>query len=75
MENSRARWLTATWFYLKRILIVNAVFIFIGFLWRFAFLKTYGSASELAALPYDVLHAFTLGARFDSTVLFYINSV
>ena len=75
MENSRARWLTATWFYLKRILIVNVVFVFIGFLWRLAFMKTYGSSAELAALPNDVLHAFTLGARFDSTVLFYVNSI
>lgn len=75
MEKSRARWLTATWLYLKRILIVNVVFIFIGFLWRFAFMKTYGSPTDLAALPQDVLHAFTLGARFDSTVLCYVNSI
>ncbi|WP_413557756.1 LTA synthase family protein [Bdellovibrio sp. HCB209] len=75
MENARARWLLQTWLYLKRILIVNVVFIFVGTLWRLAFMWTYGSSAELKQLSNDVTHAFILGARFDSTVLCYINSI
>lgn len=75
MENSRALWFKQSWLYLKRIFILNLVFLFAGFLWRFAFYKTFGDARELANLGADVLHAFVLGARFDSTVLFYINAV
>lgn len=75
MKNSRAQWLNQSWLYLKRILVVNAVFIFIGFLWRIAFLAVYGKFQELSNLKTDLLHAFILGARFDSTVLFYINAI
>ncbi len=75
METSRARWLNQSWLYLKRILIVNAVFLFIGFLWRAAFLLTYGKTQELTQVQNDVYKAFFLGARFDGTVLFYINSI
>ncbi|MBO9667811.1 MAG: LTA synthase family protein, partial [Bdellovibrio sp.] len=74
MENSRARWLTATWLYFKRIFIINVVFIVIGFFWRLAFMRTYGSPKDLELFR-DVLHAYVLGARFDSTVLFYINAI
>lgn len=75
MENSRAQWFNQSWLYLKRILVLNVVFIFAGFLWRWAFYKTFGDPKELAGLGSDVLHAFVLGARFDSTVLFYINAI
>lgn len=75
METSRAQWLNQSWLYLKRILIVNAVFIVIGSLWRGAFLLYYGNSKELSQLHGDVLKAFVLGARFDSTVLFYINAI
>lgn len=75
MEKSRARWLNAFWLYLKRILIVNLVFIGIGFLWRLAFLSYYGNSQDLASVHGDVIQAFILGARFDSTILFYINAV
>ncbi|MGZ3771391.1 MAG: LTA synthase family protein [Bdellovibrio sp.] len=75
MNNSRALWLNQSWLYLKRILVVNAVFIFIGFLWRLAFLITYGNFKELTQLITDLFHAFMLGARFDSTVLFYLNAI
>lgn len=75
MEKSRARWLNAFWLYLKRILVVNAVFIGIGFLWRLAFLAVYGGALDLHLYQSDLIHAFILGARFDSTVLFYINAI
>ncbi len=75
MEKSRARWLNAFWLYLKRILIVNAVFIGIGFLWRWAFLSFYGSSQDFHLYKSDIIHAFILGARFDSTILFYINAI
>lgn len=75
MKYSRAVWLNTSWFFLKRILFVNLIFLAIGFLWRFAFMKTYGSSSELTALPNDVIHAFILGTRFDGTVLFHINAL
>lgn len=75
MKNTRAQWFNQSWLYLKRILIVNAVFLFIGLLWRWAFLKTFGDAQELAPLGKDIFKAFILGSRFDSTVLFYVNSI
>jgi len=75
METSRAHWLNQSWLYLKRILIVNAVFIALGFLWRLAFMLVFGNSQELSSLKKDVLHAFVLGARFDSTVLFYVNAI
>src|SRR3989344_1523817 len=75
MEISRALWLKQSWLYLKRIFILNLVFLFAGFLWRWGFYKTFGDPQELANLGSDIFHAFVLGARFDSTVLFYINSV
>lgn len=75
MSNLRAQWLNQSWLYIKRILIVNAVFVFIGFIWRLAFLLVYGKSQELTQIKGDVFHAFILGARFDSTVLFYVNSI
>lgn len=75
MQNSRAHWLNQSWLYFKRILIVNVVFIFIGFLWRLAFLVAYGKFQELNVLKNDLVRAFILGARFDSTVLFYVNAI
>lgn len=75
MEKSRAQWLNQSWLYLKRILIVNATFVFIGLLWRLAFFFYYGNSQELTHLQSDILKAFILGARFDSTVLFYINAI
>ena len=75
MEKSRARWLNAFWLYLKRILIVNAVFLGIGTLWRWAFLAYFGASQNLSSYHSDLVHAFILGARFDSTILFYINAV
>lgn len=75
MKISRAQWLNQSWLYLKRILIVNVVFIFIGFLWRLAFFAVYGKFQELSHLKSDLVHAFILGTRFDSTVLFYINAI
>lgn len=75
MKNVRAQWFNQSWLYLKRILIVNVVFLFIGFLWRWAFMLTFGDSRELAPLSGDVFKAFVLGARFDGTVLFYINAI
>lgn len=75
METSRAHWFNQSWLYVKRILIVNATFLVVGFFWRLAFLFYYGKSAELTALKGDVLHAFILGTRFDSTVLFYVNAI
>lgn len=75
MNKLRGQWFNQTFLYLKRILIVNAAFLVIGTLWRLAFLVTFGDRSELAPLTKDITHAFILGARFDATVLFYINSI
>ncbi|MEN0060006.1 MAG: LTA synthase family protein, partial [Bdellovibrio sp.] len=76
MTDFRARWLNQSWRHLKRILTLKGVFILIGFLWRLAFLLSYGgSLQDLSAFHSDVIHAFILGARFDGTVLFYINSI
>lgn len=75
MEKFRARWLNQSWLYIKRILIVNLVFIFIGFIWRLAFLLVYGNIKETSYLKSDLIRAFILGARFDSTVLFYLNAI
>ncbi|NUN06492.1 MAG: LTA synthase family protein, partial [Bdellovibrio sp.] len=75
METSRAQWFNQSWLYIKRILIVNATFLVVGFFWRLAFLFYYGKSAELATLKGDVLHAFILGTRFDSTVLFYVNAI
>lgn len=75
METSRARWLNLFWLYLKRILIVDAVFIGIGTLWRGAFLFFFGGSQLVASSSSDLLKAFILGARFDSTVLFYVNAI
>ncbi|UOF01583.1 LTA synthase family protein [Bdellovibrio reynosensis] len=75
MESNRAQWLNQCWLYFKRILALNAFFIFLGFLWRLAFLISFGKSSELSNLKIDVLRAFILGARFDSTVLFYVNAI
>lgn len=75
METSRAQWLNQSWFYLKRIFIVNVAFIAVGFFWRLAFLFYFGKAEELSSLKFDVFKAFILGARFDSTVLFYLNAI
>ncbi|KHD88418.1 MAG: phosphoglycerol transferase [Bdellovibrio sp. ArHS] len=75
MEKSRAQWLKQSWLYLKRILILNVVFLFIGFLWRLGFFLVYGNMNEVSQVPGDVARAFVLGARFDSTILFYINAI
>ncbi|WII73667.1 LTA synthase family protein [Bdellovibrio sp. 22V] len=75
MDKTRAQWFNLSWLYIKRILIVNVVFLLIGTLWRAAFLGLFGNSQELAQLRSDVFHAFILGARFDSTVLFYINAI
>ncbi|XGC79767.1 LTA synthase family protein [Bdellovibrio bacteriovorus] len=75
MEANRAQWLNLSWLYLKRILALNAFFVLLGFLWRLVFLISFGNSSELANLKTDVLRAFVLGARFDSTVLFYVNAI
>lgn len=75
MNNIRAQWFNQTFLYLKRILILNAAFLVIGTFWRLAFLLTFGDRNELAPLAKDIAHAFVLGARFDGTVLFYINAI
>ncbi|KYG67808.1 phosphoglycerol transferase [Bdellovibrio bacteriovorus] len=75
MEKSRAQWLKQSWLYLKRILILNAVFLFIGFLWRVGFFFVYGNMNEVSQVKGDVVRAFILGARFDSTILFYVNAI
>lgn len=75
MKHSRAHWFNLVLFFLQRLLLVNVVFLGVGFLWRLAFLFAYGNKTEILSFKSDTLQAFILGARFDATLLFYISAV
>jgi Phosphoglycerol transferase and related proteins, alkaline phosphatase superfamily len=75
MKTQRALAFKYSVFLLTRILIVNAIFLLIGFLFRLAFMLFYGESQELKNFTQDLVHAFILGTRFDSTVLFYVNAI
>lgn len=61
--------------FLKKIILLNVAFLFVGLGFRIIFLVSFGPWTELAKLPDELLNAFVLGARFDLTVLCYINSI
>ncbi len=75
MKNARARWFHFVLFDLQRLLLINLIFLFVGFLWRLAFMFSYGNLTELRGLFTDTLYAYLLGLRFDGTILFYVNSI
>lgn len=54
-----------------QILLLNFVFLIVGFFWRLAFLRAYGDSYELDKL----VKPFLLGSRFDLTVLCYMNAI
>lgn len=61
--------------FLISLLKLNGVFLGIEFLWRLAFLFFFGAESLATVNSSDLLSAFILGARFDLTVLCYINAI
>ena len=61
--------------FLLSLVKLNSVFLGIEFLWRLTFLFFFGADTLSAASSTDLLSAFLLGARFDLTVLCYINAI
>ncbi len=61
--------------WIRRILLLDLAFLVIGFLWRLAFMFLFSDQTALRAHPADLQKAFILGARFDLTVLCYINAI
>ena len=75
MKRQRAQWVQQLLGWIRQILILNLIFVVIGFFWRLIFLFLFGDLKELLVLKSDLVHAFILGARFDFTVLCYINAI
>lgn len=59
----------------KKLVLINISFLFLGLAWRLGFLFLFGNTAELTQNLKDIPLAFLLGSRFDFTVLCYINSV